>query len=173
MSNSLWRYGLDPTKLLCPWDFPGKNTGVGSHSYPRARTQVSHIQVDSLLSEPPGKQGSVKRARLGTSLVVQWLRLHAPDAGSQFNTWSRNETSHATAKTWHSQINFFKKKKLVIETTTLMYTSQDHLALKSCTSSRKHSHPRFPWLSGFSPPTFMPSLGRYHHISSLPLPSLL
>ena len=27
----------DPTRLLCPWDSPGKNTGVG------------------LLSEPPGK----------------------------------------------------------------------------------------------------------------------
>ena len=90
----------------------------------------------------------------------------------RFNTWSGNETSHATAKTWHNQINFFKKKKnLVIETTTLMYTSQDHLALKSSTSSRKHSHPRFPWLSGFSLPTFMPSLGHSHRISSLPLPS--
>ena len=22
----------DPTRLLCPWDFLGKNTGVGSHS---------------------------------------------------------------------------------------------------------------------------------------------
>ena len=25
--------GLQPTSLLCPWDFPGKNTGVGSHSF--------------------------------------------------------------------------------------------------------------------------------------------
>ena len=24
-------HGLQPTRLLCPWDFPGKNTGVGSH----------------------------------------------------------------------------------------------------------------------------------------------
>ena len=24
-------YGLYPAKLLCPWDFPGKNTGVGCH----------------------------------------------------------------------------------------------------------------------------------------------
>ena len=32
VSNSLWRQGLQPTRLLCPWDFPGKNTGVGSHS---------------------------------------------------------------------------------------------------------------------------------------------
>ena len=25
--------GLQPTRLLCPWDSPGKNTGVGSHSF--------------------------------------------------------------------------------------------------------------------------------------------
>ena len=29
MSNSLWPHGLQPTRLLCPWNFPGKNTGVG------------------------------------------------------------------------------------------------------------------------------------------------
>ena len=29
MSNSLRPHGLQPTKLLCPWDFPGKSTGVG------------------------------------------------------------------------------------------------------------------------------------------------
>ena len=31
MSGSLRPYGLQPTRLLCPWDFPGKNTGVGGH----------------------------------------------------------------------------------------------------------------------------------------------
>ena len=29
MSNSVQPYGLQPAKLLCPWDSPGKNTGVG------------------------------------------------------------------------------------------------------------------------------------------------
>ena len=24
-------HGLQPTRLLCPWDFPGKSTGVGCH----------------------------------------------------------------------------------------------------------------------------------------------
>ena len=24
-------YGLQPARLLCPWDFPGKTTGVGCH----------------------------------------------------------------------------------------------------------------------------------------------
>ena len=31
MSNSQWPHGLQPTKLLRPWDFPGKSTGVGCH----------------------------------------------------------------------------------------------------------------------------------------------
>ena len=31
VSNSLWPHGLQPTRLLRPWDSPGKNTGVGCH----------------------------------------------------------------------------------------------------------------------------------------------
>ena len=31
MSNSSWPHGLQPTRFLCPWDFPGKSTGVGCH----------------------------------------------------------------------------------------------------------------------------------------------
>ena len=33
MSNSFRLHGLQPTRLLCPWNFPGKGTGVGCH-YP-------------------------------------------------------------------------------------------------------------------------------------------
>ena len=32
VSDSVWLHGLQPTRLLCPWNSPGKNTGVGSHS---------------------------------------------------------------------------------------------------------------------------------------------
>ena len=31
VSDSLQPHGLKPTRLLCPWDFPGKNTRVGCH----------------------------------------------------------------------------------------------------------------------------------------------
>ena len=47
MSSSLQPYGLQPIRLLCPWDYPGKNTGVGcpflsrGSSQPRDRTKVS------------------------------------------------------------------------------------------------------------------------------------
>ena len=49
------------TRLLCPWNSPGNNTGVGSHSLlrgssqPRDQTWVSALQADSSLSEPPRK----------------------------------------------------------------------------------------------------------------------
>ena len=32
VSNSLRPHELCPAKLLCPWDSPGKNTGVGCHA---------------------------------------------------------------------------------------------------------------------------------------------
>ena len=31
MSNSVQPHGLQPTRLLHPWDSPGKSTGVGCH----------------------------------------------------------------------------------------------------------------------------------------------
>ena len=32
VSDSLWPHGLQSARLLCPWNSPGKNTGVGCHS---------------------------------------------------------------------------------------------------------------------------------------------
>ena len=29
----LWIHGLHPASFLCPWNSPGKNTGVGNHSF--------------------------------------------------------------------------------------------------------------------------------------------
>ena len=49
-----------PTRLLCPRN-SGKNSGVGSHSLlgnlpdPRIEPGFPALQLDSLLSEPPGK----------------------------------------------------------------------------------------------------------------------
>ena len=48
-------------RLLYPWDFPGKNTGVGCHSSSRAScwlkdwTKVSWLAGRFFTTEPPGK----------------------------------------------------------------------------------------------------------------------
>ena len=31
MCDSVWPHRQQPTRLPCPWDYPGKNTGVGCH----------------------------------------------------------------------------------------------------------------------------------------------
>ena len=80
MSDSLRPYGLQPSRLLCPWDFPGKNTGVSSHSLFQGifQTQGSnlgllhHRQEDSLPSEPTGKPPTHSQTCPG---VLLYLRL--------------------------------------------------------------------------------------------------
>ena len=51
----LWPHELQPTRLLCPWNFPGKSTGVGDHFllqriFPTqgSNPHLLHWQVDSL-----------------------------------------------------------------------------------------------------------------------------
>ena len=51
MSDSLQPSGLQPTRLLCHWDSPGKNTGVGGHALLHGIFQ--YWLVGSLA--PPGK----------------------------------------------------------------------------------------------------------------------
>ena len=47
MYDFLWSHALLPTRLLCPWDFPGVNTGVICHalfpSRPKDQTCVSYV----------------------------------------------------------------------------------------------------------------------------------
>ena len=49
-----WLHGL-----YSPWNSPGQNTGVGSHSLslpnPGIKPRSPTLQMDSLLAEPPGK----------------------------------------------------------------------------------------------------------------------
>ena len=53
--------GSPPARLLPPWDFPGKNTGVGCHfpfqvsSNPRDWTYVSWLAGRFFTTEPPWK----------------------------------------------------------------------------------------------------------------------
>ena len=63
MSDSLQHYGLRSTRLLCPWDSPGKNTRVGCALFqgnlpsPRIK-RLLHWPVGSLPLAPPGTANS-------------------------------------------------------------------------------------------------------------------
>ena len=61
ISESLQPHGLQPARLLYPWNSPGKNTRVGSHSLLQGISPAQGLNLspalhtDSLPSEPPGK----------------------------------------------------------------------------------------------------------------------
>ena len=49
------------SRLLCPWEFPGKSTGIGCHFLssgdlpdPGIEPRSPALQADALPSEPPG-----------------------------------------------------------------------------------------------------------------------
>ena len=45
MSDSSWPHGLQPTRLLHLWDFPGKSTGVGCHRLLQNEVQVGRLRA--------------------------------------------------------------------------------------------------------------------------------
>ena len=71
-SSSLQPLGLQPTRLPCPWNFPGKNTGVGFHFLPQGIFPIQrsnpcllcllYWQVDSFPLSHPGSTVDNKSA---------------------------------------------------------------------------------------------------------------
>ena len=99
MSDALRPYGLGPARLLCPWDSPGKKTGVGCHALLQGdlpnpgiepMSPVSPaLQMDSLPTEPPGKpvQLHTQPTRKSVTLkVVDLVLIPAP----QFTNYSKS-----------------------------------------------------------------------------------
>ena len=55
VSDSVRPHRRQPTRLLCPWDSPGKNTGVGCHFFLQCMKVKSESEVTqsfSTLSDP-------------------------------------------------------------------------------------------------------------------------
>ena len=55
MTNSVWPHRQQPTRLPCPWDSPGKNTGVGCHfllQCMKVKSESEFTQLCPTLSDP-------------------------------------------------------------------------------------------------------------------------
>ena len=92
MSDSLWPRGLQPTRLLCPWDFPGKSTGVGCHCLlqinsltriKRKDTQRSFIPIMHP-SQPPQKN---RRGKWFDWLLETVLQKYVNNPDQQVSLW--------------------------------------------------------------------------------------
>ena len=85
VSDSVRPHGLEPARLLCPWDFLSKSTGDGCHfllqgiclTWDRAHVSLSPALAGGLFTtEPPGKPhqspGESKRLELKIFLPKGW-----------------------------------------------------------------------------------------------------
>ena len=105
-SDSLWPYTLLPARVLCSWDSPGKNTGMGCHFLLQGifLTQGSNPHLLCLLHcrqmlyrlSYQAKQMIETRYHLelkesinwdGASLIAQWSRIHLQCKRCRFDPW--------------------------------------------------------------------------------------
>ena len=69
MSDSLKPHGLKPARLLCPWNFRGKNTGEGCHAPPPGDLPNPQIEPVSLVSYVRWQADCLPLRHLGNWLV--------------------------------------------------------------------------------------------------------
>ena len=79
MSNSLRPHGLQPIRLLCPWDFPGKSTGVGRHFLlpgyfpgPGIEPGLAHCR------QTPGRSTTFQNKKVETKMVLLYMFTSCP-----------------------------------------------------------------------------------------------
>ena len=111
MSDSVWPHRWKPTRLCCPWDSPGKNTGVGCHFLLQCMKVKSESEVAQLcltLSDPmkwmkpwgfPGKRvlewGAIAFSSCGKLALLKLdLELKNPTVG-------RNHSHAESLLFWH------------------------------------------------------------------------
>ena len=69
VSHSLQPHGLQPARLLCPLNFPGKNTGVGCHAF-----------FQGIFQTQGSNPGLLYLSCMGRWVLYQWCHLGSPMA---------------------------------------------------------------------------------------------
>ena len=86
----LWLHGLKPARFLCPWDSPGKNSGVDGHFQSRASSRPRD-QIHTSCSFCFGRQILYHERHLGSPglwFIAALLFLDCFSLGSAFRHYS-------------------------------------------------------------------------------------
>ena len=94
MSNSVRPQRRQPNRLLCPWDSPGKNAGVGCHFFLQCMKAKSESEVSQscLTQRPHGLQptrlprpwdSSGKNAGVGCHCLLQCMKVKSESEVAQ------------------------------------------------------------------------------------------
>ena len=100
MSSSLWPQGQKPIKLLCPWDFLGKDTGGDYHFilqgiFPTQESNpcllcLLHWQANSLPLDHLGSQTKTWENQISKS-IFKWRHRHTEQTYGQGERGGENE----------------------------------------------------------------------------------
>ena len=94
MSDSVRPHRRQPTRLCCPWDFPGKNTGVGCHillQCMKVKRESEVAQSCPTLRDPmDGSPSSSSVHGILQARVLEWGATEPPrkSKGSSQKSWS-------------------------------------------------------------------------------------
>ena len=92
MSDSLQPHRWQPTRLRCPWDSPGKNTGVGCHFLHQCmKVKSESHSVMSQLFTTPWTAAYQAPPSMGFSRQEYWSGVPSPSMQNNGNLVSQNE----------------------------------------------------------------------------------
>ena len=144
VSNSLQPHGLEPTRILHPWNFPGKNTGGGCHflkgegsvnpsshfSSSSCTSPAFHPSADTVFNTELWPKGNQRASSLPLS-VTFWARYYVTLA-------ILSPLSH-----YHQQFLELKKQRITALPAQPRAADccHEHLFLKKWNSS-SHFHPQ-------------------------------
>ena len=105
MSNSLRPHGLQPTRPLCPWDFPGKSTGVGCHFLlcPWTAGHLKYLMAQSAKNLPAkqatqvqslGQENPLEKEMATHSSILVWKIPWTEEPGRLHSPWGRKRGGH-------------------------------------------------------------------------------
>ena len=100
LSDSSWPHGLQPTRLLCPWDFPSKSTGVGCHCLLRTEP------IDTP-KPTPGHCTALQRGEIQFHPPEHRHKLHQPGKTSQDTNPTPSTGADSTTKSYDLENPFF------------------------------------------------------------------
>ena len=108
---TLWSHGLQPFRLLYPWDSPGKNTGVGCQAllqeiFPTQGSNPGLLHFRQILYDLSHK---------GSPRILEWVAYPFSSGPSRSSSWIRISciasgffTSWATREDPQTCVSYFK-----------------------------------------------------------------
>ena len=115
VSNPLWPHGLQPARLLNPWDSLGKNTGMGYHAllqamFPTQRSNPGQIPIT--LNTRKGKF-IYDRKQIRGCLEREVLEEAEPEFIKRYKEFWRNKVTTMTVVMVSQGYTFVKTYQIV------------------------------------------------------------